>query len=159
MPFKPDDFPVFTSPDKTTIIGALEKINHYLRHFSAETGIGDITVHDTVLYEIVERIEKRRVYFHIFYNGCKMGELNEISLLCFWILKLMPFFNITTPTPILNVKIAIYIFISMLTYMKNKTGKKVNMDEQIINDLYYSFCYRDLSKEAIMMLAESLLHT
>jgi hypothetical protein len=157
MPFKPEDFPIFSSPDENTIREAIAKLNSYLRNFSTNTGITNIIVHDVILYEIIERIEKRRVYFYIFYDGCEMGEMNEISLACFWIMKLMPFFCPNIPAAKLNAKIAIHVFVNMLTYVKNTTGKKLNITSQIIRDLFYSFCYRDISKESIMLLAESLV--
>lgn len=157
MPFQPEDFPIFTAPDKNILQRQIEKISANLCNFTAKTGIGNITVHDYVLYEIIERVEKRRVYFHIFYNGCKMGELNEAALLCFWILKLTPFFSASIAASALNAKIAIFIFINVLTYTAAGTGKKLNLSKQIISDLYYTFCYRDISKEAIMILAETLI--
>jgi hypothetical protein len=155
MPCNPRDFPIFTSPDKETIRRALLKISNYLRIFSTKTGLTDIAAHDTILYDIIDRIEKRRVYFHIFYNGCEMGEPNEAALLCFWILKRMPFFSPALPAPILNTKIALYVFIGVLTYLRNTEGTVIAISDQAIKDLYYAFCYRDLSKEAIMLLVKS----
>jgi hypothetical protein len=35
---------------------------------------------------------------------------------------------------------------------------KLNITETIVNDIYYGFRFRDLSKEAIMILAESLIN-
>jgi len=69
----------------------LIKLNLYLNNFTQSTGITNIIVHEDTLLEIFDRIEKRRIYFHIFYDGCKMGELNEGALMCFWIIKLCPF--------------------------------------------------------------------
>jgi hypothetical protein len=37
-------------------------------------------------------------------------------------------------------------------------NKKVNSTKQVADDLFYAFCYRDLSKEAIMAIAESLIY-
>jgi hypothetical protein len=110
-------------------------------------------------YEVIERVEKRRVYFHIFYEGCKMGEMNEVSLICFWILKLMPFYSSKMSNLELNAKIAVHIFTNMLAFVQKRMNKKANINKQLLNDLYYAFRYRDLSKEAIMLIAEGLLHT
>jgi hypothetical protein len=158
MPYRPEDFGIFTTPDRTTIQTELKKISGYLFNFHKNTGITDFSAHDEILFEVIERVEKRRVYFHIFYNGCEMGEVNEVSLLCFWILKLTPFFSRDMPSSELNGKIALHIFVNMLTYVHNNESKQVNINKQIINDLYYAFLYRDLSKESIMLLAESLLY-
>jgi hypothetical protein len=153
----PEEFPLFTKLDKrqTTLLRSRFKV--YLKGFEANCGITDIYTSNPAMLEIYERIEKRRVYFHIFYNGCKMGELNEGSLMCFWILKLMPFSHHGIPANELNAKIALYLLNNMLLYYAKKNKRRVNISESLSKDIYYSFRFRDLSKEAIMVFAESLI--
>jgi hypothetical protein len=158
MANKPQEFPMFTPPDKGTIESLLAKLNSYLSGFVSASGIFDLSAHDVVLYDIFERIEKRRIYFHIFYNGCELGELNEGSLMCFWILKLMPFTSSKITTGALNARIALSIFFKTLFYVAKTKNKKVNSTKQITDDLFYAFRFRDLSKEAIMALAESMIY-
>jgi hypothetical protein len=157
MANKPEEFPRFTKLDGSMIASLLEKLNRYLSGFSTNTGISGITAFENTMLEIFERIEKRRVYFHIYYDGCKMGELNEGALLCFWIVKLNPFFCHGIPVDILNVKIALYLFNSMLSYIAQKTNKKALVTPHIVKDLYYSFRFRSISKESIMLLAECMV--
>jgi hypothetical protein len=153
----PEEFPLFTKLDKrqTTLLRSRVKV--YLRGFETNCGITNIHTSNPVMLEIYERIEKRRVYFHIFYNGCKMGELNEGSLMCFWILKLMPFTHTNIPANELNAKIALYLLNNMLLYYAKKNKKRVNISDSLSKDIYYSFRFRDVSKEAIMVLAESMI--
>ena len=152
----PEEFPVFTKLDKRQVTLLCSKFNFYLKDFKESQGF-DYIDHDPVtLSEICDRIERRRIYFHIFYN-CKMGELNEGSLMCFWIIKLMPFSNKKIPTNELNAKIALYLLNNALLYHAKKNNKKVNISEELNKDLYYSFRFRDISKEAIMALAESMI--
>ncbi|MDR1582151.1 MAG: hypothetical protein LBS55_02650 [Prevotellaceae bacterium] len=160
MANKPEDFPIFTPLDKETIQKMLLKISNYLYNVSDIIKVDHRKI-DTamdIMYEIIERIEKRRIYFHIFYDGCKMGELNEGSLMCFWILKLTPFHYNGISNNILNAKIALCLFMNMLHYHTQKEKMKLNITETIVNDIYYGFRFRDLSKEAIMILAESLIN-
>ncbi|MDR0316083.1 MAG: hypothetical protein LBH97_04200 [Treponema sp.] len=117
----------------------------------------DIFCREEVLYEIFNRIEMRRLYFHIYHKGIDMGELNEGSLLCFWILKLMPFEHEHFPNITLNVKIAACIFLNMVRYVAAKKNRKANIKGGTVDYLTYAFMFRDLSKEAIMALAESFL--
>jgi len=77
--------------------------------------ISEILFDQEALYEIITRVEMRRVYFHI-YHPIEMGELNEGALICFWILKLIPFKHDTISTGLLNAKIAQILFIKMLIY-------------------------------------------
>jgi len=160
MPNKPDDFPKFTPLDKETIDKLMGKIPLYLKNIIGVLRIdnlNDLFVDQEALYEIITRVEMRRVYFHI-YHPIEMGELNEGSLICFWILKLMPFKHETISTPVLNAKIAYTLFNNMLAYVAAKTDRKVNVKRDLMMNTLYAFRYRDLSKEAIMALAESLLY-
>jgi hypothetical protein len=160
MANKPEEFPIFTSLEKMTIQNMLAKMANYLHNISDIIKIDHKTI-DTamdIMYEIIERIEKRRIYFHIYYNGCKMGELNEGSLMCFWIIKLNPFHFNGIPNNILNAKIALCLFLNVLHYHTQKENIKLNITENMVNDIYYAFRFRDLSKEAIMILAESLIN-
>jgi len=154
----PEEFPVFTKLDKRQTAVLRSRFKVYLKGFETSCGISDIYTSNTVMIEIYERIEKRRIYFHIFYDKCKMGELNEGSLMCFWILKLMPFSHQSIPSNELNAKIALYLLINMLLYYAKKNKRSVNISDSLYQDLYYSFRFRDLSKEAIMALAESMVY-
>jgi hypothetical protein len=66
--------------------------------------------------------------------------------------------NIIIPNALLNTKIAYTLFINMLFYEAAKTNRKVNIKSDLMNNTLYAFQYRDLSKEAIMALAESHLY-
>jgi len=46
---------------------------------------------------------------------------------------------------------------NMLHYHTQKEKIKLNISKDIVDDIYYAFRFRDLSKEAIMILAESLI--
>jgi hypothetical protein len=46
----------------------------------------------------------------------------------------------------------------MLFYEATKTKRRVNVKSDLMNNTLYAFQYRDLSKEAIMALAESYLY-
>ena len=161
MANKPEEFQIFTPLDSATIEQLMKKIPQYLHNIATVLGIkspAEIIVNQEILYEILTRVEKRRVYFHIYYDGLEMGELNEGVLICFWILKLMPFKHASIPNALLNTKIAYTFFINMLYYQAAKTKKKVNIKSELMKNTLYAFQYRDLSKEAIMALAESLLY-
>jgi len=152
-----DKFPVFSKLDLRQLTVLNSKFKFYLNDFESNYGIIDIITDTSVVSEICDRIEKRRIYFHVFYNGCKMGELNEGSLMCFWILKLMPFSHSCISANELNARIALHLFYRMLLYVAKNKQKRIN-HTSLNNELLYAFRYRDLSKEAIMALAESLLY-
>jgi hypothetical protein len=160
MPNKPKDFPLFSPIDKTTADQMAAKVVKLLGNLSSVLGIDttEIIRSDDVLLEIIERIEKRRIYFHVFYEGCEMGELNEGALFCFWIAKLHPFYHPKIDSNVLNAKIAICLFTNAIYYYSEKTKIERRIPEHFINDMYYSLVYRDISKESLMILAESFIN-
>jgi len=117
----------------------------------------------SLIKDIISRVEKRKVYYHLFHRGLEMGELNEIALYGFWILKCQPFKYKNDKSSVassdewdtdkVNLLIALYLFLSAIYGEK----EDFNPSESFIRTLKYSFKYHDLSKEAIMTLAASLV--
>jgi len=106
---------------------------------------------------IVDMVERRRVYFHVYHNGMEMGELNEGCLLCFWLLKLYPFFDREDSDCNVNLVFALKLFTDAVSYVAAKNGRVANYTEDTIDHLIHAFTFRDLSKEAVMALAVSLI--
>ena len=148
----PKDFPVYENLNKMEFKTALDDFLSLLKN----TTICDwkfIGKDDELIFEIINLIQKRRVYFHIFHEK-EMGELNEISLMCFWILKLRPFHHKKDPRVNINLTISIVLFKQFIDRMEKIRGKKIDFPTSY---LLHSFKYRDISKEAIMAIAESLI--
>lgn len=114
---------------------------------------------ESTIYKIVDLVERRRVYFRIYHHetAYDMGELNEICLQCFWILKLSPF-RVENCISGTNVFFASLLFAHAIRLTASKKGKVVRFGEHIAQHINHAFKYRDLSKEAIMALAEGLIH-
>ena len=102
-----------------------------------------------VLTEIINRVEKRRVYFWVF-HGIEMNEMNETALYSYWLVKLKPFYR--DDDQHINEKIAIFYFFHRLSKIKNRS-----FSERVIKVLAYDFRYREISKEALMTFAETLV--
>jgi hypothetical protein len=73
----PDEFPTFSKLSLRQLTVLCAKFKYYLKDFETNSGLFGIYPDPDVLIEICDRVEKRRVYFHIYYDKCKMGELNE----------------------------------------------------------------------------------
>lgn len=132
-----------------------------------------VGVCDASIFKIMEQVRRRQLYFHIYHDTEGMNELKEAALYSFWILKLQPFYwkgeCEEKPGYELNAKIALRIFTRGLTcYAADKTveAQKEGLhktyaanlkDKAALDRLEYSFCFRDLSKEAMMDLAESMI--
>jgi len=160
MPNRPEDFQEFEPLNESEMEKLSNSFNSMIKICVERLGIesSKLSVSRPVIYDIIDRVEKRRVYFHIFHNKTKMGERNECSLLCFWILKLCPFHYKDAEKGEINQVLAFYIFISVLKYLAFKQNKNISLTKEKYEHMYYAFRYRDLSKEAIMALAESLLY-
>jgi len=160
----PEDFPRFSKLNEEKIQETLKQVSEFvnkaLKTMKVDPAI--VHVHKKIMYTIIDRVEKRRVYFHI-YHKSELGELNEGALYCFWILKLNPFYSEEIPNSIINTSIAFYyLIITLQSYIqkdnrKNNKNRSINLNSHIIEDTLYAFRFRDLSKEAIMLYAESLI--
>ncbi len=158
--YKPNDFPVFVNPPFLVIKKLFDQLKKYLHNYKNVLGIkenSDFSMDRNTMIEILIRIEKRRVYYHIFHNGMDMGERKIGALFCFWIMKLMPFSCKGKSNDFVNSRIALCAFINMLYASAARRKKTVMINAEIMDNLIYSFMYRDLSKEALMLMADSFM--
>ena len=167
MANKTSQFSSFTEFSSAEMNGFLSRFYAYYKGSLDLMGIneGSIKFSKETLAEIINRVEKRRIYFFVFYNKTEMSELNEIALFCFWIAKLKPFSCETDH--MINDKIAIFFFIHRLNknvhdFNNNPDNKgnklRLNLTSRILKIIAYDFRYRDISKEALMTIGESLIY-
>jgi len=168
MANKPEGFPTW-SPLSFVEITALQR-----KFYDYYAGVlkllklkeSEIACDRDTLAEIITRVEKRRVYFWIYYSedgkNCKMSKCNETALYCYWIVKLKPFYK--ADDPCINEKIATFHFVHRLdrhvATENAKPGgkaKTLNISERFLKVLSYDLRYRDISKEALMTFAEALI--
>jgi len=153
---KPEDFNVFGITDSNVLRKGINDLINPLKNLAATLYIdweADIGKNNAVVMEIVHLIQKRRVYFHIFHE-IDMCEINHVSLACFWILKLRPFFYKSNPRVNINFILATSLFRYTIESVAHKNNKTIDYPTSNLN---HAFKYRDLSKESIMAIAESLI--
>jgi len=161
-----NDFPNFKNLEKQQFysiymkfIDNVKEILDRIKIDKSKVYITDPMDVNAPIRDIVGRVEKRKIYFHIFHK-LKMDELNETSFYCFWILKLQPFkhrdenFNNNK----LNVDIAVYFLLqTAFKYIESHSNLTVGITQEALLNILYAFQYHDLSKEAIMALARNLV--
>jgi len=135
--------------------------------------VHEIGLCENAIIKIIDLVRKRHLYFHIYHDITELNELKEAALYSFWILKLQPFYwekqDNDRANYELNAKVALLVFTSGIKLYADKKTKrskkdgeniifKPNLDDgDVVQNLYYSFRFRDWSKEALMDLAESLI--
>jgi hypothetical protein len=147
-------------------------VNSKIPALIKEAEIFCVGVCENSVNKIIEQVRKRKLYFNIYHDIKDLNELKETALYCFWLLKLQPFFwkgaCENKPNYELNAKVALRFFTRGLKFYvteMNKKSERENLSSKfyvyftgsVIKNLYYSFRFRDWSKEALMDLAESLV--
>lgn len=126
-----------------------------------------VYVNEDVILSIIVKVDQRRKYFK-FFHGIDMSEYKEAALNSFWYIKLHPL-NIESrelakhPPKVydsINEKLALYIILKTLRAMletnKMSTQRLDELPQKYIDELIYSFTYRDISKESLILLTESM---
>jgi hypothetical protein len=107
-----------------------------------------IDFNQAALNEIVEMVNKRYLYFKVFHKGMEMGEINQVALQCYWILKLKPFFIINQSySTDIN---AVFAFALMLATAIEVSADEISISENVYKTILHSFEYHELTKEAVM---------
>jgi len=163
MAYMADDLDTYKKYVELGYEKTLEKATEIVALFESymkEVGIAehDIRCSAHSLCDIIDRVDKRKVYFRVFYDKVKegMSERNEAALYCFWVLKLAPFFDNTCPNTEININFAAWLLLASIKHSCSKDGITINLPDKYVSNLKYAFRFRDISKESIMALAETV---
>ena len=123
---------------------------------------------DNALFQIISKVNQRKQYF-VFFHQLDISDFKEVALNCFWFLKLKPIslqkdllsveqrFELSA----INEKFVVYYLIKEFRALSDTLEKPQEeidafFDEEYIYELVYSFMYRDISKEALILLVETM---
>lgn len=156
LPLKNEEFQVLWQKHIDVIEGFVQK-NHYKTE--------NLYVDEKTIMEIIGKVDQRKKYFQYFHS-LDMSEFKEVSLICFWYIKLKPIcisnedLRHKGDFEAINEKLALYYLLStyrrMLKEQKLSTNVLDNLPSEYLKELIYSFRYRDISKEAFILLVESI---
>lgn len=122
-----------------------------------------VQVNPQTLKHIVTRIDQRKLYFHIFHNQMRPNEYKMTALLIYWILKLRPFWisvkedfseESSKIAATFNERFCAYLLLNVVNFCNPKRYAEITVD--YIDELIYSFRFRDLSKESIYLIFDAL---
>lgn len=155
----------YKTPDKKVIFNYIADISDVFDDYIESIEFDKDKIHRNykLINEVFIRIDKRKDYFVIYHDETYVNEIRESALLAYWILKFKPFtldaekesdYNLD-----INCGFAIYIMFSAIEEcIKRKTqGKqKLELSAEYIVKLKYAIKFWDISKEAMMLIAETL---
>lgn len=126
----------------------------------------EVSVQRTLLPTIFTRVDKREGYFAVYHNQTSINEIKQAALVCYWILRFRPFLvssrnpEISKRTCRINEGFAMFYLLGTIRQSaKARNHVFTRPSDALINELRYAFSYWDLSKEAVILIAETLGET
>lgn len=146
-----------------------DKHRMFIENFISSNGYdaNNIYVNEDIIMAIIAKVDQRRKYFNYFHK-LEMSEYKETALNSFWYIKLHPLsigpreFNKhpSSEYESINEKLALYFILKTLKVMliakKLPTEKLDNIPTEYLDELVYTLTYRDISKESLIILVESM---
>lgn len=149
-----------------------KEIKHFdvlISNFIEESGysFSDIAIFETIIFQIITKVDQRKKYFDFFHH-LNISDFKELALYCFWIIKLKPLFLVKPNAneddklafDSINEKLALYKIINKFKSLARTDEHRKKIDNFFSNEymyeLIYSFTYRDISKEALILLIETM---
>lgn len=126
-----------------------------------------IYINESKVLAIIAKVDQRKKYYEYF-HGLEMSEFKEVGLICFWYIKLKPICISSKERSVkddgeldaINEKLALYFIISTFRNIlrRNNISTKVidGLPKAYLREILYSFEYRDISKETMVLLIESI---
>jgi len=114
-----------------------------------------------IIFEIIERVDKKKAHYKIFHNGMNISEYKEASLYGYWISKLKPITYISNKE--VNVKdvneaFAIFFVLVTIRELKGMTDKDFCFNKSFVKSLIYSLKYRNLTEEALITIFDTFYY-
>ena len=108
------------------------------------------------LRDIIVRVHKRKYYFRVFHNEMITSEYKETALYCYWFLKLRPLWidPSNKSSERINEKFALHLYISLLKKYNEDFSEEDGINKLHIRELLYSFRFRDITKESMILMLE-----
>lgn len=137
----------------------VEKLDSMLKDFCEASkiyGYNDVVVNISALRDIIVRVHKRKYYFKLFHNDMVTSEYKETALYCYWILKLRPLWinPSVKKSERINEKYALHLYVALLKKYNETFSEKDGINKKHIRELLYSFRFRDITKESMILMLE-----
>ncbi len=150
---------IYKNLDENEYFEQVKFINSMLNDlckYDSNVSISSVKVNLESIKDVISRVDKRKYYFKVFHKDMKLSEYKETALYCFWILKLRPFWinGNGFQAEKINEKFCLHMVLCLLKKYNNLFNAKDGIDIKYANELIYSFRFRDLSKEALILMLE-----
>lgn len=126
----------------------------------------DLSVNMILMSELFIRIDKRKDYFTIYHKGTNINEIKKAALLAYWLIKFKPIiikysdkedFDKFNKFRYINESFAVFIvYGAVKAYSDSISKTKFCVSKDYHDLLNYAFKFWDLSKEAVILIAETL---
>ena len=153
----------YQKQEMNDILAELELFEKMIKDFFTQSGFQDdvqYIVSARALLDMVIRTDKRKVHYY-FFHGMTINELKVAALYAYWVLKYRPI-TLTDERYIydscaicINESFAIYIIYSVLRKVRNIEPHYFGNDSYY-EKLMYSFRFRNISIDAMLLLVESI---
>lgn len=144
----------------------ISEFNKFAKHSNLD--LRRINIERPYLPLILQRVEKRRQYFQYFHDNMEINEVKQAALVAYWVLKFRPFSyrsdgqsnpmtesELTEKYKALNERFAFFYILSACRKGADILDFKYQMPSYgLVNEVIYAFKYWDLSKEAVILVAE-----
>lgn len=127
-------------------------------------------IHNRNIFEIIRRVDKRKVYYKVFHKLNAINEYKRTALICYWIITLKPFYVYEEKSPLFNSPNELFALYLILATIRSAYGEIYKFDpdfakinspefsypsEERMGDIVYNFKYTDISREAMINFVET----
>lgn len=127
--------------------------------------VDEVCIQRATMPRIILRVDKREGYFTVFHEKTNINEIKQAALVAYWILKFRPFMVTGVKSPMrqesfrrINEGFAFFYILSACEETAKSKGISLNKDisKRLRKEIMYAFTYWDLSKESMIMIAETI---
>ena len=161
-----EEYFAYVSPSPEEVYAGVQDILDIFSEYLKARGLTplDGRADNFILGRIIVRVDQRNEYFKIYHANTRLSEMRRAGLLAYWILKYRPF-GIETADKSkwqnklkVNEAVALHMILGMVSKLAHGNSEiKLMVSPEYCRKILHGFREQELSKEAFMIVADSLL--
>jgi hypothetical protein len=161
-----EEYYAYEVPDSDTLHEYVARMQSTFLKFAKENliSVPEAISDPIILGRIAVRVDQRCEYYRIYHENTYLSEIRKMALLAYWIIKYRPFQikmrdaskwqNRLKVNESIAFRMMLGMVIKIITQNQNRT---IDVPSDYKQKILHAFREHDLTKESVMLVAESLL--
>jgi hypothetical protein len=104
----------------------------------------------------IYRVDQRKLHYKMYRTGMVLGELNEVGLMSYWLLRYRPIVCEEPKIRCMNEIVSFYLIVTLINVLRKKNGLPEKDFSNLILDALYTFGHRAVTYDSMTLFVKAM---